>query len=194
MIPTISECLKTMDEYQMLDNIKAHSIAVTKVAFLIASFLSKKGADISIKKVIAGALLHDIGKTESLKTGKDHVEIGVSICIKKGFYEIVDLVSEHVILKYFDENAPYTEKEIIYYSDKRVNHDKIVSLEERLRYIIERYSRGNRIMEHYIRENFALCRRVEKKLFKELPFTPSELSEIAQRIVFDPEKGLIKWK
>jgi len=183
-----------MDEYKMLDNIKAHSIVVTKVSFLIASFLLKRGANISMEKVIAGSLLHDIGKTEGLKTGKDHVKIGVDICTKKGFYEIADLISEHVILKYFNENAPYTEKEIIYYSDKRVNHDKIVSLEERLKYIIERYSKGNKIVEYHIRENFALCKRVEKKLFKELPFTPSELPELAQKVVFDPEKGLIRWE
>lgn len=194
MIPSITECLRLMDKYSMLENIKSHSIMVAKVAFVIADSLIKRGADLSMEKVIAGALLHDIGKTEGLRTGKDHVKIGVEICQKNGLYEIAELISEHVILNRFSIDSPYNEKEIVYYSDKRVNHDKVVSLEERLSYIIERYSKGDRLIADAIKRNFELCKKVEKKLFRELPFSPSEIPKLVQFVLFDRENGLIRWK
>ncbi len=193
MIPNITECIKIMEKHSMLQNIKAHSITVTKVAYMISDFLLKAGEPISMEKVIAGALLHDIGKTEGLKTGRDHVEIGVKICLQHGFDEISELVAEHVILKNFDPEGKCTEKEIIYYSDKRVNHDKIVTLNERLEYIIDRYSQGNKYVADAIRKNFALCQEVEKKLFKKLPFSPDDIPKLARHIFFDAEKGLIGW-
>ncbi len=194
MIPNIIECLRLMDKYSMLENIKKHSIMVAKVAFVITDFLIKGGAELSMEKIIAGALLHDIGKTEGLKTGKDHVKIGVEICQKNGLHEIAELISEHVILKEFSMDSPYNEKEIIYYSDKRVNHDKVVSLEERLSYIIERYSRGDDDVADAIRRNFEVCKEVEKKLFKELPFSPSDIPKMVNLVIFDKKSGSIRWK
>ena len=194
MIPDIAECIKVMEEHSMLQNIKAHSIVVTKVAYVISYFLIRSGESISIKKVIAGALLHDIGKTEGLRTGKDHVEIGIRICNQHGFDEISELIAEHVILKKFDPHASCSEKEIIYYSDKRVNHDKIVNLSERLAYIIHRYSRGDKYIAEAIRKNFELCQDVEKKLFKKLPFSPDEIPKLAHLVFLDTKKGLIGWR
>ncbi len=194
MIPNIAECIKTMEKHSMLKNIKAHSVMVTKVAYVISYFLLKAGETISMQKVIAGALLHDIGKTEGLKTGRDHVEIGIEICNQHGFNEISELVAEHVILNKFDPDSECTEKEIIYYSDKRVNHDKVVTLNERLEYIINRYGRGDKHIADAIRKNFELCRKVEEKLFKRLPFSPDEISKLARLVFIDPKKGLIGWK
>ncbi|MBW1705401.1 MAG: hypothetical protein JRJ86_09570 [Deltaproteobacteria bacterium] len=44
MIPSIETCFELMDKYRMLENIKAHSIIVTKVAHLIASGLRDAGS------------------------------------------------------------------------------------------------------------------------------------------------------
>ena len=63
MIPSVEECYKLMDKYGMLDNIKAHSAIVEKVAAIIAKGLIEAGSDLSLEKVTAGALMHDIGKT-----------------------------------------------------------------------------------------------------------------------------------
>ena len=45
-----------MEKYQMLDNIKAHSLVVANVAHLLARSLLNAGIFISLEKVIAGAL------------------------------------------------------------------------------------------------------------------------------------------
>jgi hypothetical protein len=76
-------------------------------------------------------------------------------------------------------NGRYSEKEIVFYADKRVNHDKIVSLTERLDYLIERYGGNQKGLEDAIRMNFDLCKAVEKKLFTRLDFGPESLASLA---------------
>ena len=178
MIPSIEKCLYFMDKYQMLVNIKAHSIMVGKVAKLFATRLRDAGIDISVEKAVAGALMHDIGKTISLKSGGNHAEIGRQICIDNHLNEIADIVGEHVILSSYSFNGPYTEKEIVYYSDKRVNHDRIVTLEERQAYILERYGKNEESLCLRIRNNFGVCKSVEKKLFLKLDFEPESLFQL----------------
>ncbi len=57
-----------------------------------------------------------------------------------------------------------------------MKHDAIVSLEERLQYLIERYGKNREHLIQLLRENFDLCGRVEKKLFAKLNFKPEDLA------------------
>jgi uncharacterized protein len=163
MIPSVETCFGLMDTYEMLENIKAHSVMVAKVAHLIARGLRDGGLDISVEKTTAGSLLHDIGKTASLNSAEDHAEIG-----------------RHIRLNNYNVDDDYSEKEIVFYADKRVNHDKIVSLEERQAYLIERYARNQEGLVAAIRMNFDLCKRVEKKMFAILDFGPESLAQLAE--------------
>jgi len=176
MVPSIQECYQLMDAYRMLDNIRAHSVVVARVARLIAHHLQEERIGISVEITTAGALLHDIGKTASLQTGQDHSELGRQICLNNHLDEIASIVAEHVRLKVYSLNEGFSEKEIVFYADKRVKHDQVVSLNERLAYIIERYSRGREQMSRAIKENFSLCRQIQEKLFRILPFSPDALA------------------
>jgi len=176
MIPSAEECFKYMERYGMLDNIRAHSVVVEKIANLIAHGLRNAGEDISFEIVTAGALMHDIGKTLCLNTKEDHAAVGKEICLQNNLDEISNIVEEHVTLKDYDPSRAICEKEIIYYSDKRVNHDVVVSLEERLKYIFKRYGRNKEYLYPLIKENFDRCKEVEKKLFAKLNFRPEELT------------------
>jgi len=181
VIPSIQACFHLMDRYEMLDHIRAHSVMVARVARVIARSLKREGMAVSVSKVTVGALLHDIGKTASLTAGGDHAEMGRLICLENQFSEVADIVGEHVKIKYYRPEADLSEKEIVYYSDKRVNHDQIVSLDERLAYILERYGGNHEWVHQRIRENFELCRRVEARLFGLLDFTPDSLPRLAER-------------
>jgi putative nucleotidyltransferase with HDIG domain len=181
MIPAIDTCLELMERYNMLGNIKLHSIVVAKVAHLIARGLKNEGLDISIEKATAGALLHDIGKTISLETRDDHAKIGRDICMKHHFNEIANIVAEHVILKDYSIYGEYSEREVVYYGDKRVNHDRIVSLKEREIYILDRYGGNAEGLRRRIKDNFVLCKKVERKLFDKLDFDPGTLCGLAEK-------------
>ena len=180
MIPSVKICLELMEQYEMLDNIKAHSVMVEKIASIMGRGLKDSSMDISLEKIAAGALLHDIGKSHCLNTGDDHEAKGREICLENHLDEIADIVGEHVRLKGYHLDSPISEKEIVYYADKRVNDDMVVSLEERLSYLLKRYAKNMEHISQRIRRNFELCRAVEKKLFAELDFRPEDLARMVK--------------
>jgi uncharacterized protein len=182
-----------MEEYRMLPNIRRHSVVVAQVAWLLVEGFRENGVPplvLDRELVVAGALLHDIAKTPCLQTGCDHARAGAEICARLGYPEIACIVEEHVLLRDHDDlrrqQGIFTAREIIYYADKRVRHEEIVSLDDRLEYILERYSAGVPDIERRIRENFARCVQLESSLFKFLPFTPEQLP----RLVLSRRDGL----
>ncbi len=172
-VPTIQQCYSFMDEYAMLDNIRAHSLMVTRVAQVLVQGLTDSSKDNSplpsTDLVLAGALLHDIAKTPCLENHCDHAKQGRDICLELGYPEVAEIVREHVILTEFSSKrygtGYYLAKELVYYADKRVRHEEIVSLEERLEYILERYGNNDPIRHTLIRENFTKCQQLETYLF-----------------------------
>ena len=180
MIPSTEKCISMMSTCGMLDNIKAHSLKVEQVAHIIAAGLNKNGAQISLAMVTAGALLHDIAKTMCLGSDEDHAALGHEICINNNFNEIADIVGEHIQLKKYKPDGRISEKEIIYYSDKRVNHDQVVTLDKRLEYLLDRYAKNEENLIARIKENFRKCREVEKRIFSCLDFAPEDLSEMVK--------------
>jgi uncharacterized protein len=185
MIPSVKTCFQLMDKYSMLENIRAHSIVVARIACLIAAGLRDSGLAISVEKTTAGALLHDIGKTASFSSGRDHSEIGSQICMESHADEIAEIVAEHVTLKSYNPNGRFSEKEIVYYADKRVNHDTIVSLEQRLAYILDRYGRNQDVIALRIRVNFETCKEVEAKLLGRLNIRPDALADLVKDVYID---------
>ncbi|HJX33664.1 MAG TPA: HD domain-containing protein [Desulfatiglandales bacterium] len=186
MVPSAEKCFELMERYGMPDNIKAHSIIVEKIAYIIARGNIDAGFNISIEKVIAGSLMHDIGKSLCLNSKADHAAKGREICIQNNLFEIADIVGEHIKLKRYEPEGAVMDGEIVYYADKRVNHDKVVSLDERLEYLLMRYANNKEIIGRLIKENFQECREVEKKLFARLNFRPEDLGEMIRQINKSP--------
>jgi len=180
MIPQIDECITLMNTYDMLDNIKAHSLKVEQVARIIALGMRKEGIEISLEKVSAGALIHDIGKTMCLGSNENHAEKGKEICLENNYNEIAEIVEEHIRLFNYNPKSEISEKEIIYYADKRVNHNRVVTLEKRLEYLLERYGKNDDFLTRKIKENFILCKEVEKNIFSILSFTPEDLFDMTR--------------
>ncbi len=167
----------------MLDNIRAHSIMVARVARVLLRGLADStiAEEIAIPPddlVLAGALLHDIAKTPCLASHHDHAKQGRDICLERGYPEIAEIVREHVLLREFCTlryaKGHFLAKELVYYADKRVRHDEIVSIEERLEYILERYGHNDPGRFKLIRENFRLCRTLEEHLLSALGMTADD--------------------
>ncbi|MEJ2233296.1 MAG: HDIG domain-containing protein [Syntrophobacterales bacterium] len=163
MIPTEEECYALMDQYRMLDNIREHSLVVADIVRAISTGLVHSGVQISVQTAVAGALLHDIAKTQCLQSGGNHATVGREICLQHQFDEIADIVGEHIWLEDYSLDGVYAEKEVVYYADKRVLHTSVVSLAERMHDIIDRYGRNDARLSKLVRMNFTICQGVEKK-------------------------------
>jgi len=181
MIPTIQTCFSLMDDYQMLPNIREHSIVVTKVAELLVQGFQRNGSSLDRDLTLAGALLHDIAKTQCLGDNDgNHAKMGREICLKHGYERVGEIVASHVVL-HGNGEGDVTEKEIVYYADKRVNHNQIVSLEDRLAYINKTYAAGNETRQEFIYINFQKCRNLEKRIFQNMLIVPEEVSSLVDQ-------------
>lgn len=146
----------------MLDNIREHSRMVCRVALLLTDWLEVAGVKLHRPSVQAGALLHDIAKSRCLHTPLEHDEIGAQILRNEGFEELAYLVRVHVQMP---KPHPIDPAFIVYYADKRVKHDKVVSLPERFDYIIQRYGRRDPKRIKVIHEGYERVKAAEEQIF-----------------------------
>jgi len=175
-IPTTEQCYQLMCEMKMLEHIVEHSMQVCRVAIYLAHQLSKKpGIHLEQDLIKAAALLHDITKTRSIDTGEDHSLTGSEFLTERGYPEVAHLVRQHVRLdRYSDDIA--SAAEVVNYADKRVLHDRIVSLNKRFKYILERYGQEPQIRQH-IQWRWEKAKDMEGVIFMHLRFLPSDIDQ-----------------
>jgi len=173
-IPSEEHCRRIISEMGMLENIVAHSLQVCRVSLLLTNHLGLPGLNREL--IRAAALLHDITKTRSFQTLEDHAETGARLLTELGYPEVARIVGQHVRLDRYPltSSAP-TDAEIVNYSDKRVLHDRIVPLSERMGYILEKYG-SNPERERNILLLWEKTEKLEKRLFAGLPFSPGDVS------------------
>lgn len=161
-IPSREECDELMAKYAMRPNIVEHSIQVMRVTLAIMDNLRN---DVTINRdmVVAAALLHDITKTRSLETKERHDASGGELLREMGFIRIAEIVEQHVVFKNLNLQGRLEEREIIYYADKRVMHDKIVTIEQRVHDLIQRYGTTVEI-RNLILNNISLVLAMERKI------------------------------
>jgi uncharacterized protein len=161
-IPSIAECKELMAQHAMFPHIVEHSMQVMRVALAITDNL-KSSVTINRDLVIAAALLHDITKTRSLETKERHDRSGGALLKEMGFMRIAGIVEQHVVFQNLNLQGRLEEREIIYYADKRVMHDGIVTIEERVHDLIQRYGVSEEI-RNLILQNKNLVLAVESKI------------------------------
>jgi len=162
-IPSETECFSLIQEYNMLPNIIEHSIQVKNVSLIIYDNLKEKDS-LNRDLIIASALLHDIAKTSSIINRELRHDLkGGEILRKLGYDKIAEIIESHVIFSGFDPHGPVTEKEIIYYADKRVMHDQIVTIDSRIEDLVKRYGKTEKIREMII-NNTKFVKSLESKI------------------------------
>jgi hypothetical protein len=80
-----------------------------------------------------------------------------------GYPDIAEIVEQHVIIHELNLSGDIEEREIVYYADKRVMHDTIVTIEERVHDLIQRYGANEEIRE-LILKNREQVLAVERKI------------------------------
>lgn len=165
--PTQEKCLELIKKYEMTENIIAHSEKVRKVANFIAKKINENGKKVNIEAVDKGALLHDLMKIHCIKNDCKHAIEAEKVLAKEGYEEFGKLLRMHGLeeVNKFNEKTPI-EAKIIWYADKRVNHDKIVSLKERYEYLKERYGKKSEQKMKEILSTIENAKKIEKELFE----------------------------
>jgi putative nucleotidyltransferase with HDIG domain len=161
---------------QMLAHIVVHSEQVSRVACFLSQRLRSANIAVNHDLVKAGALLHDITKTRSFRTGENHAQTGAELITSLGYPEVGDIVGQHVKLRDFSANGPPTEAELVNYADKRVLHDRVVSFDARMAYILQRYGKTLDLQQR-LQALYEESKHLEEKLFRHLDLAPDQLPD-----------------
>lgn len=127
-VPSEQECLEIWNHYQTPEQVRSHSLQVSRQAVKIGRMLNNKGCGLDLELIQRAALLHDI-----VRTRPNHAAEGAGILCKKGYPLVAEVIRSHHdmgIWKEKEEERP-NEKEVVYLADKRVYGERVVSLEER---------------------------------------------------------------
>jgi len=147
---------------------------VHRVRNLALQIAAEEDADTYVVEL--AALLHDITKPRSFTTGENHARTGGEYLARLGFPEVGGIVRQHVILDcYFAGRFP-SEAELVNYSDKRVLHDSIVSLNDRMDYIFKRYATTGSLQRR-ARQVWRDSLALEKRIFSYLSIEPDQLAQ-----------------
>lgn len=154
---TDQEVQNLIKEFRVPLHVRKHCEAVADFAVKLGQKFIEAGEKVDLKLIRQAALLHDLVRVADFKNlhpakfpypvkaadieyweslrkkygGKHHAIAGAEILEERGYRDIANLVRKHRFLQVEDSFNTWEEK-ILYYADKRVKHDKIVSLEERL--------------------------------------------------------------
>jgi len=164
-IPNREECFALIAQYHMLPHIREHSRAVCTLALCLARELNAQGYHFDLAEVEAAALLHDITKTRSLETGEDHARTGAELLEQLGFHRIAHIVRQHINPD--DCADSISIEELISYADKRVLHDKPVTLRERFDYLVQRYGTTEQALRR-IEQAYQRTCAIEQKIMHAL--------------------------
>jgi hypothetical protein len=94
-----------------------------------------------------------------------------------GYERVGEVVAEHVVLSKKKDPSSVSEEEVVNYADKRVQHDRIVSLEERFSDLMDRYGKNKEDLGH-LEQLKKTTFEIEAKIFSILEIDPSDLQRL----------------
>ena len=206
-LPTHKESLALLRQYHVPPHIVRHSLAAAKLAVFLAQRLSDKGVTVDIDLVERACLLHDImrvcdfaeadyqqferglaekekAKWRKLRARYEttlHEEAAYDI-LKEKYPRLAVVIRKHKYASLLDDRSgPNTwEEKLVYYADKRVMHERIVPLEERLR---EGHKRNVHLHGSPAQSKATIAKvdplifRPEEEIFKKIGLDPLEVTE-----------------
>lgn len=139
--PGDRECLLLWQRHAMPRHIQTHSALVAAIAEHIALRARERGMCDCVQTVKAAALLHDIAKDYTIRFGGNHAQLGGVWALEAtGNPALAQGVVHHVFWPWeLDPTAFFLPLTVIY-ADKRVQHDRVVSVRERFHDLFDRYA------------------------------------------------------
>jgi uncharacterized protein (TIGR00295 family) len=149
MIPSPLDALALHRKYGSHERTVAHCQGCARISRLLAEKAAERGNMVNQAAVDAGALLHDIGRSQTQLV--DHGHVGAQILAKEGVDEIVfEIVKRHVGAGISAEEAtklgfpqgdyiPRTlEQKIVCFADKMLDGDKARPFEQEVKRFVKK--------------------------------------------------------
>ena len=149
MIPDERQALSLHEKYGSDERIVEHCRLVAKVSLILSEALAERGKSIDRNATLAGALLHDIGRSRTHAV--EHGYVGASMLEQEGVDGVVvEIVRRHVGAGISAEEAvslgfpkgdyvPRTlEQKVVCFSDKMVSSNSVRPFEEEVKRFVRK--------------------------------------------------------
>lgn len=181
--PDDAECLDLWRKYNMLPNVGEHSMTVARIATSLAGRAYELGRPVSVRETRASALLHDIAKTWSVRYGGSHAQLGAAwVVYETGNYRIAQGVALHVHWPWKLPRDICILPLFVLYADKRVCHDKCVTIKERFDDLLIRYG-VTEAAKSQIMRSWEQATEIERIMSEQLEWNLNEDSFDSGRLV-----------
>lgn len=193
-----------IEQYRVPVHVRKHMKKVAAAALYLGQLLNQRGEKVNLIVLRQAALLHDIMKLCDFKhlnfdhfeqnvTAEDirfwtalikschhvgHVDTAYNVLMDIGEEELAVIVRKHRFEGLIDErDKPQTwEEKLLYYADKRVRHDEVVSTAERLEDGRKRYYPDGDLPEHDHHVEKALY-KLEEEICSKAGIRPEDINE-----------------
>ncbi len=180
--PDVQTCLNWYIESGVTHTLLAHVNNVAAISYQVALWFAEKGFPVNPILAHRGGLLHDLAKLKD-ESKKNHAELAAEILITKNQIELSEIARRHLIGNLLsEENRPQTwEQKIVNYADKLSEGSSIVSLDERLLALQQRYPNYS----EKIKKNTPLIKDLENEILEPLGLTPPEFLMKLRSVLFN---------
>lgn len=178
-LPDYLTCLAWLFEQETPYNILTHVQMVSAIAYLLAVWLASKGELVDPLLTHRGAMLHDLGKIDSIRRGRergeqgDHAALAREILEKRGQPALAQIADRHMI--YSDRQSPRRpitwEERLVFYADKLAEGARLVPIEERLQALQKRYPQYTGEMQ----QGWPIIIELQDEICRLLEVEPGEL-------------------
>jgi alpha-ribazole phosphatase len=132
-VPTEAECEAVLSRLNVSGEIKAHSLLVAELARILAVHLNSAGLSLDLSLVYAAGRLHDMARGQP-----DHAGVAAGLLAGMGYARVGSVVARHMDIQL--SGPSLNEADIVYFADKCVEEDRLVSLEDRFENSMARYA------------------------------------------------------
>jgi alpha-ribazole phosphatase len=155
-VPTERECAALWSRFKVSEGVISHSVLVAELARMLAERLNDAGLALNLPLIAASGRLHDIARGEP-----DHAAAGAALLARMGYPLVSAVVAKHMDIR--SPGPSVDEADLVYFADKCVEEDRLVSLEERFEKSLLRHADWPEVREKVL-ERFESARNIGKRI------------------------------
>jgi putative nucleotidyltransferase with HDIG domain len=165
-LPRYMQCLQWLQSAGASHNLLAHVHTVAALAYQMALWIRNNGHAVDPILAHRGGLLHDLSKATSFQSPDhrlDHGEMAAQLLSDTQQPVLAEIARRHLLFRPLEPGrSPETiEQKLVFFMDKLVEHNRVVTLEERIHHLRQRYTldpaRLDALMPHLHTMQMELC-------------------------------------
>lgn len=211
-LPSRKECLSFWEQYATPLHVREHMRQVNRVGVTLARQLIAAGENVILPLVDRATLLHDTVRVTDwdqlsfewfpyTPTEKEiaiwqtqrnrfpshipHNEVNFEV-FRDEYPEMAHVILFHSI-GCVNQLSTWEEK-IVNYADRRVAHDRIVTIQERLDEAYERYRKTRHTALEHNPEIVSGIKRMEEEIFSRIGCDPNNLVQLLEKDMYEHQK------